>query len=313
MAKILLVDGTNMFIRCYSAVASLDMHGNSNGGIVGSLSSLNFIINQCHPDKVVFVWDGIGGSKKRRAILNSYKNNRKPTRLNRNYEHELTDVEKNKEFQRLRLEEYLKDLPIVKISIDDIEADDVIAYLVKVYKDDNEVMIASSDKDFYQLLEKNVKIFNSATKSFVIESDVLAKFNIAPKNFALARALIGDKSDNVSGIGGVGFKTVVKLFSFISENKEYDLDFLFNFAMSNDDKKYVKILQNEQVIRTNFKVMNLKDTLISYHSVNKINECINAKNSFGVTSFRLKLLEDGITNFSDNFFKTFRLLDMKGN
>jgi DNA polymerase-1 len=271
MSKILLIDGTNAFIRCYSAVASLDVHGSSNGGILGTLSSLNYTINQCYPDKVIFVWDGIGGSKKRRAILSSYKNNRKPSRLNRNYEHELTDVDKNKEFQRVRLEQYLSDLPIDKIDIENIEADDVIAYLVKVFEKDD-VVIASSDKDFYQLINDKVKIFNSATKTFVTESDVISKFNISPNNFTLARSMIGDKSDNVAGVGGIGFKNALKLFSFLSEHKEYNLDYLFEFAAASHDKKYDKILTNEEIIRTNFKVMNLKDTIISYHSINKINK-----------------------------------------
>ena len=310
MSNILLIDGSNMFIRTYSAVASLDLHGNSNGGIVGTLSSLNFIINQCNLDKVIFVWDGIGGSKKRRSILKDYKNKRKPTRLNRNYEYELTDIDKNKELQRIRLDEYLKDLPIWKIEIEDIEADDVIAYLVKVFEEDD-IVIASSDKDFYQLLNNKVKIFNSATKMFVTEADVSLKFNIAPQNFTLARSIIGDPSDNIAGVKGIGIKNTLKLFPFLSLPKEYNLDYLFNFALSSNDKKYDKILSNEEIIRTNFKVMNLKDIIISYHSIAKINESINEKKSFTSTSFRLKLMEDGITNFSDNFFKTFRILNIK--
>lgn len=310
MSKVLLIDGTSTFIRCYSAVASMDINGVSNGGVVGTLSSLNFIINQCAPDKVIFVWDGIGGSKKRRSLLKDYKAQRKPTRLNRNFDHELIDTEKNKEDQRIRIHEYLNDLPIWKLEIDDIEADDTIAYLVKVFEKDN-ITIASTDKDFYQLVGDKVNMFNTAKKMFVTKDDVLQKFNISTKNFTLARSMAGDDSDNIEGVRGVGLKTAVKLFPFLSEDNEYDLDHLFEFARTSKDKKYDKIIFNEERIRLNFKVMNLKEMIISYHSINKINESLKEAKHFNSTAFRLKLMEDGITSFGDGFFRTFRILNIK--
>src|SRR3990167_3212052 len=99
--RILIVDGTNQYLRHYTVVPTLDRNGNPNGGVTGTLGSLGYFLKICQPDRVIIVWDGAGGSKKRRAINENYKLGRKPARLNRNFDFENTDPEKNRIEQRL--------------------------------------------------------------------------------------------------------------------------------------------------------------------------------------------------------------------
>ena len=80
--SILIIDGMNTFIRNFIVVPSMDTNGEPNGGVIGFLRSLKFLIREFKPSKVVIVWDGEGGSKKRRNIYIDYKSGRKP-RTNR--------------------------------------------------------------------------------------------------------------------------------------------------------------------------------------------------------------------------------------
>ena len=307
--KILLVDGANNFIRNYCAVPSLTSNGESNGGVTGFLKSLGYFIRIIQPDKVFICWEGVGGSQKRRAIVKEYKNGKKLTRLNRNYEHELTNPEDNKAEQHQRLNQYLDDLPIVQISVDNTEADDIIAYLTKLYAKERKV-IASSDKDFIQLLDENTVIFSPTKKVFMNNKDVLETYNIHPINFALARAIVGDVSDNLLGIRGIGMKNVVKYFSFLGNNEKIELNYLFECCEKNGEK-YDRFIQNRDIIINNLKVMELNNTLIGFSSIQKIHDALEKPLHFNATSFRIKLYEDGISSIGENYLHFFRVLEAK--
>lgn len=311
MSKILIIDSTNNFLRCYSVIPTLTTNGECNGGVYGFLNSLSFFIRQTKPDKVILCWDGVGGSKKRRAIIKEYKDGRKPVRLNRNFEYEMQNPEENKLWQRRRLGQYLNDLPVTQITVDDVEADDVVAYLIKMYDQDQKIIV-SSDKDFYQLLDERTIIFSPIKKVFVNNRDILEQFKIHPLNFALARAIIGDKTDNLIGVRGIGFKNIVKFFPCLAESKQYRLEELLALSEAGGDK-YKKFIENKDLIEKNLKVMKLDTVLMSYGSTTQIHEEMEKPLSMNATSFRLKLLEDGIKSIHDNYLQEFKILQMKGN
>jgi DNA polymerase-1 len=302
--KILLIDATNNFIRNYAVVPTLDANGNPNGGVFGFLRSFATFVRTTDPDEVVVIWDGAGGSRKRRQILKDYKAGRKPVRLNRNYEFELENVEENKFKQRIRLGEYLNDLPIRQLTIPEVEADDVIGYLCHYYKDDDKVIV-SNDKDFFQLISDKVQIYSPTKKDFIDEKSVVIKYNIYPRNFAIARAIAGDASDNIKGIKGVGLKKLIKYFPFMSEAEKVSLDQLFTHSEENAEK-YERFLDGKQVIIENHKAMQLETPIVGFSSVQKIREGLEKVPGFNATSFRKKLLEDGITTINDSFFQPFR-------
>lgn len=307
--KVLIIDGTNNFLRNYAVVPTLTTNGEPNGGVYGFLNSLGFFIRLTQVDKVVVCWDGAGGSKKRRSIVKDYKEGRKPVRLNRNFEFEFENLEENKIKQRLRLSQYLDDLPITQITIDDIEADDVIAYLTKVFDNDKKIIV-SSDKDFYQLLNENTIIFAPSKKVFINNKSILEKFGIHPNNFALARAITGDKTDNLSGVRGIGMKNVIKYFPFLAENKKIEVEQVFNYCKENGEK-YERFLNHQEIIINNLKVMKLDTVLIGAHSLNCIHEHLEKPLTLNGTSFRKKLFEDGINSIGDSYLYAFRVLETK--
>jgi DNA polymerase-1 len=284
------------------------MNGDLNGGTLGFLRSLGLFVRLTHPDKIIIVWDGAGGSKKRRAIIKDYKEGRKPLRLNRS-DLNTEDSEDNKRYQRIRLAEYMNDLPVYQLSISDVEADDVIGYLVRMFPNDEKVIV-SSDKDFFQLVGDKVSIYSPIKKDFLSAERIFQDFGVYPANFAIARAIVGDPSDNLKGIKGVAFKKLIKLFPFMTKLEKVTLDQLFEYC-EQQGEKYKRFVDEKQIIIDNHKVMQLEEPIIGFASIHKIEESLAKDVAFNATSFRIKSYQDGVTTFNDSFFMPFRIIATK--
>lgn len=268
-SDILIVDGTNTFIRCWSANPAMDENGHHTGGIVGFLKSVGYAIKLLGPTRCIIVFDGVGGSFKRRQLFPQYKEKRKGRiRLNRAYE-ELSDVTTEEEScikQYLRVLHYLQALPVNILSIDHVEADDVIAYLATDYfKKSRKVYIMSSDKDFLQLASDNVAIYSPTKKRIYGPAEIINEYNIHPNNFVLFRAMDGDDSDNIDGIEGAGLKTVVKHFPWLNEATIHTIDEIVQKAdgLKNKYKVCNRITENKAIIERNYELMQLKETLLT--------------------------------------------------
>jgi len=226
-SDILLVDGLNTYIRSFMAIPSLNEDGLHTGGIAGFLKSIGYAIKLLSPTRVIIVFDGKGGSQKRRKIYPAYKNGRKTDiRLNRNYEElsssEIESVNFKKEL--IRTVNYLDTLPVTIMAIDQIEADDTIAYLAtETFKDSN-ITIMSTDKDFLQLANDKVKIWSPVKKRIFGCKEILDEYGVTCSNYILYRVMEGDVSDNIPGLDGVGLKRVIKSFPFLSEDQKYNLN-----------------------------------------------------------------------------------------
>jgi len=275
MKKVMIIDGLNMFLRSYIVVPSMDKHGAPNGGTYGFMKSLQKICAMFQPDEIIVCWDGAGGSQKRKEIDKNYKAGRKPVRFNRR----LIDLspeesDKNKYNQQLRLMEYLNDLPVIQTMIDYIEADDVISYVVQHEKyAEWEKVIVSSDKDFYQLISDKTKLYRPIQDDLVDYPSLIENFKIHPKNFALARSLVGDKSDNLPGVPRVGLKTVSGKFPFLKESKQYEVEDIMEHCEGLDKmlKVHENILEHSRLVEKNYKIMQLYSPSISYLHQRQIN------------------------------------------
>ena len=226
MSKVMFIDGLNMFIRSYIVNPQMDKHGNPIGGCIGFMKSLQKVCRKFQPDEVVVVWDGHEGSQRKRALNKEYKEGRAPIRFNRR-QIELDPAEqlKNKAYQLIRLMEYLNELPVIQITIDFVEADDVIAYGARhPYYNGWGKVIVSSDKDFFQLCDDYTSIYRPIQDKIVTKQAIIDEFKIHPNNFALARAIAGDSSDNLPGVPGVGLKTIAKRFPFLLNEEESDCE-----------------------------------------------------------------------------------------
>ena len=180
-SDILLVDGLNTFIRSFMAVPSMNDDGMHTGGLAGFLTSIGYAIKLINPTRVIVVFDGSGGSQKRRKIYPDYKKGRKTKiKFNRTYE-ELSSSEleqKNLQIELMRLVSYLEVLPVTVMAIDNIEADDTIAYLAEDTFKDSNVTIMSTDKDFLQLASERVKIWSPVKKKIFGCKEIVDEYGI---------------------------------------------------------------------------------------------------------------------------------------
>lgn len=274
---ILLIDSMNLFIRNYMANPQMDREGHAIGGAVGYLKSLASYVKKMSPTKVCIVWES-GGSPRRLKLYPEYKNKSRPKRTNRFYGDAIPDTDDNEDYQKQIILKLLQYLPVSQIHVENCEADDVIGYLCKTTYKDEEKIIVSSDKDFYQLLDDKTKIYRPGKKVFYKESDMLEEFSITPENFVLAKAFNGDNSDNIPGVERVGFKTLTKRFPLNEGKVEIDEIIEKSKKHVEEDKKplvmYENIAKSEELIRRNIRLMSLDDKLLSVDQVQLINRII---------------------------------------
>jgi 5'-3' exonuclease len=305
MKKVMIIDGLNMFLRSYIVVPSMDKQGSPNGGSYGFMKSLQKISGMFQPDEVIVCWDGEGGSQKRKQIDKNYKAGRKPVRFNRR----LIDLspeesDKNKYNQQYRLMEYLNDLPIIQTMIDYIEADDVIAYVAQHEKyQDWEKVIVSSDKDFFQLISKDCKLYRPIQDQLVDYPTLMKEHKIHPKNFALARSLVGDKSDNLPGVPRVGLKTVAGKFPFLADEHQYEVEDIMQHCEGAAKmlKVHENILENSLLVEKNYKIMQLYSPSIGNLHKKQINFSLKEFDpNLEKLELTKKLYSDGINASSFN-------------
>ena len=263
----LIIDGTNILYRAYVVNPSLSNSGLPVGGLVGFLKSLQKLIREMKPTKVFVCWDGAGGSSRRRSVVSSYKEGRKAIRLNRSTGVSLSLEEENQSKLRqiMRLFEYLDNLPLIQLMHDGVEADDMISILCQELRGEQKIIV-SSDKDFYQLLDDETIIYRPVQAVFKTKKDIVEEFQIHPNNFALARAVSGDKSDNLQGVKGAGLKTLAKRFPFLVEEKDYSLTDLVDACEETENKLKIHegILDNYDKILKNYKIMQLYVPNVSF-------------------------------------------------
>ena len=313
--RVLIVDQLNLFFRNYIVNPSLSTDGSPIGGLRGCMQSLQKVIRESKPDMVVICWDGEGGSKKRKLLKKDYKAGRKPIRLNRAIRN-MTDDEEvdNKFWQQARLVDYYNQIPVIQFMFESTEADDIIAYVSKhKLLEDYEKIILSSDKDFFQLLDDKTVLYRPVQKEILNKKSIVDKFNIHPTNFAMARAIAGDKSDNIEGIPGVGLKTISRRFPFLKEGKTKTFSDILSHCKKelNDGeeiKAYRSILEAEDILRRNYQMMQLYAPLLSIDAKNLINATLqDPDQSFNKTELIKMMMKDGFGEI--NFIDLFRHLN----
>lgn len=278
---ILLVDGNNLFLRGYCASTNMDRNGNNSGGVVASLKSLGYAIKLLVPSRVIVIFDGVGGSVKRKQLYPDYKAHRSnKIRLNRIYEENSTSEteDQNKQRQYLQFINYLQVLPLNIVSENNVEADDVIAYLALDYfKSSKKVTIFSSDKDFLQLCDQRINVYSATKKRIYGVKEVVEEYNIHPNNYVLYRAMDGDESDNIPGIDRAGLKTICKHFPYLKDEQVHTIDEIVKSATDLRNKFTVceNITSNRSVIGRNYALMQLKDTALGTTCQLHLEEILN--------------------------------------
>ena len=296
----MIVDAYNQFIRGYIVDPSKNPNGSPIGGIRTFINILNKLTREIKPDLMVLVWDGKGGSKKRRSMNKNYKGGRKPPRTNwSQVGMDESQVLDNKVWQQMRVIEYFNQTPVVQFMEPLVEADDVISYIKSnpIFEEWQKVIV-SADKDFIQLLDDKTILHRPIQKEYLNKNSVVEKFGIHPTNFALARAMVGDSSDNLPGVPRVGLGTVSKRFPFLKNEKTFFLSDILEECGKPENEKlkvFKNIKESQKLIEENYNIMQLSSPMLSIQAKNGVDETFEGYiPHYNQTELRKLMLQDGV-------------------
>jgi DNA polymerase I len=196
--KLLLVDGSSYLYRAFHALPPLSSSkGEPTGAVLGVLNMLNKLLKDEVPQRVAVVFDASGRTF-RDELFEQYKAHRTP----------MPDDLRSQVQPLLEAVEALG-LPMLRVS--GVEADDVIGTLALQGAESGwEVLISTGDKDMAQLVGPQITLVNTMSNTRLDRAGVKAKFDVYPEQIVDYLALVGDSSDNIPGITGVGPKTAAK-------------------------------------------------------------------------------------------------------
>jgi len=193
--KHLIIDCNNLYYRANYVTNLRDRKGRRVSGIFNTMKMLQSLIRKFNPDNLIAVWDG-GRSKERLSIYPEYK----AQRVSKRCEEDKIDIINQKKV----IKEIFDCLPIKQLEVKDIEADDIIGYLSKILK--GKKIIVSNDNDFLQLIKKNTYVFLPYKDVILSEKNICKFLGFPVKYYILWKCLVGDLSDNIKGIKGIGPK-----------------------------------------------------------------------------------------------------------
>lgn len=235
MSKLVLIDGYSLLNRAYFAMPKLtDKSGRHTGAVFGFVNILQKIVDDEKPDYIAVAMDERAPTF-RHEFYAEYKGTRKP-------------MDEELRSQIPLLKELLALMRIRTVSLTGYEADDVIGSLAKSVADSkNQVVIVSGDRDLLQLINEDVSMRLPRTvkgKSIVSifhEKEVIEEFNVPPKGIIELKALMGDTSDNIPGVKGIGEKTAAKLLA------EYpDIDSIYEHIDEIRPERVRKLLEADK-------------------------------------------------------------------
>ena len=302
---IMVVDAMNMLIRSFSLLKAMNPDGTHIGGIVGFLRSLGYVTRIFDPTRVIVVWDGKGGSANRKNINPDYKAQRATARITHWGLYDTKQQEMEALIgQLLRVQEYLECLPVTQLQMEKLEADDIMAYIAKQssYSKVKKCTIISSDKDFLQLVDDTVEVYAPVKKKTFTKDNIFEELKVLPENYNIVKALLGDNSDNLKGVKGLGIKTIVAEFPKLLK-EETNLDYIFKVAEEKLDGKkvFAKIIHNWKNVEDNFLMMDLHATSLDETEKEVVMEIMKTKvNKTQIGAFLAFLDNDNIEGITKN-------------
>lgn len=317
---ILVIDAMNMLIRSFSLLKAMNPSGHHVGGLVGFLRSLGYVTRIFDPTRVMIVWDGKGGSANRKNIDPNYKAQRATSRIT----HWGLYDSKAEEMEALigqlyRTQDYLECLPVQQLQMEKLEADDIIAYIAKraSISDVKKCTIISSDKDFLQLVDDTIEVYAPVKKKTFTESNIFDELKVLPENYNVVKALLGDNSDNLAGVKGLGIKTIISEFPDLVTKPGTTLEYVYDVCAAKLEEKkfkkiFPKIITEWDRVETNYKLMDLNVSDLDEKEKSVVVETIKSPIPDLQTGAFLRLLEkdkiEGVTKNTEGWLENFRTL-----
>ncbi|MGL4426181.1 MAG: DNA polymerase I [Alphaproteobacteria bacterium] len=198
-SSVYLIDGSGFIFRAFHALPPLARpDGTQVGAVLGFCNILLKLLQDHQPQRLAVIFDA-GRKTFRHAIYPDYKANRPPP-----------PPELIPQFALIREACHAFHIPLVEL--ENYEADDILAtYANQALEQRCDVTIVSSDKDLMQLIGPHVRLYDPLKNRAIEEAQVIEKFGVPPAQVVDVQALIGDKSDHVPGVPGIGVKTAAEL------------------------------------------------------------------------------------------------------
>ena len=235
----------NNIMKISSVNHEMNSDGKEYGIVMTALRLIGDILKKKDFNYCIAAYDGIGSGVLRWKFYEDYKANRgkqyelhdpdmsdydkkiiarrsimlEAARQKREGSHSRETDDENFERQKYVLQNILEELCIRQYEFENVEGDDIISYYVKHKKDNEKVVIVSSDKDLTQLISDTVIVYNPRMKDFITKDNSIEKIGITHENVVLEKILCGDVSDNIKGVKGMGEQTLIKLFPQIKTEK----------------------------------------------------------------------------------------------
>lgn len=211
----LLIDGNALFkTGFFGAKNEYNYNGQHIGGLYQFLTVLRKLLSDDLYHRVYVFWDGNFSGKLRYEIYQPYKSGR-----GKDYLNGTQPIDESELIQREMIWDYLNELSIRQLKHEVIESDDFIAYYCLTKKDNEKITICSNDRDMCQLINQDVKIYFCDLKNYVDSSNYSSYFCHYQDNSTLLKTMVGDVSDSIKGVKGLGETKLLSLFPELKEKK----------------------------------------------------------------------------------------------
>ena len=208
MNRLLIIDGHNLLFQMFFGMPSkiTGIQGQAIQGVVGFIGAVNRLCDMYSPTHLLVIFDGEKNNP-RKDILNEYKANR--------IDYSEVPDDENPFSQLPLIYEALDYMGITHTETTVCETDDIIASYSMKYGRENEVIISSFDSDYFQLVNHNVKVirYKGQLSTLCDIEYIQQRYGIPPNLYLDFKCLVGDSSDNIPGIRGIGPKTAAKLIN----------------------------------------------------------------------------------------------------
>lgn len=288
---VLLVDGNALLKRAYNGAKSeINRDGNHIGGLYQFLTLLRKRLNDGFYEQVYVFWDGKFSGKLRYELYNDYKSGRGKDYINGN----IPDPEFITQQNLVMM--YLEELSIRQFQDEIIEGDDCVAYFCNKNNGKYKITIMTNDRDMGQLCSKDVSLYLIDLKKELTVENYSEIVGIPIYNALFTKIVVGDTSDSIKGIKGLGLQTLLKHFPEVKTQK-VDINWLINRAKELQEerikakKKPLKVynniieritdgIQGETIYEINEAIMNLKKPLMTQKATQGLDAIIGTPIDF---------------------------------
>ena len=288
--KLVLIDGYGFVFRAFHSLPALSRSDGTPIGAVYGFSNMLLRILSKYPNDAVAVVVDSGSKNFRHEIYPNYKANR-------------PEPPKELIVQFPMIRDTVEAFGIMCIEKAGFEADDLIAtYAVEAKNQGLEVVIVSSDKDLMQLTEYGIEMYDAMKDKYIDSEDILKKFGVSPAKIRDVQALIGDASDNIPGVKGIGVKTASELINQYGslENLYQNIDSIPQEKRKNmlkDGKENAMISYELVDLKKNAPIdYNIDDLLISGINYTKLAQYFKEQGFRGLLSRIESNLEPDVSN-----------------